>query len=342
MVKPYRNLIACGLVTAAVSVLAHQAMAGTDQIRLKLNNTVTVSGVSSGGFMANQFHIAHADKVSGAGIVAAGPYLCSEGNLMTAMKQCLADGAPLQQKDLTQSVKNAADKALIANPEDLKNDRVWLFHGTLDNRVGASVSDALHAQYQALLPEAQIQYVQDKPFNHGLPTTDFGVACSETSTPFINDCDYNAAKAMLDWLYPEQATDNSSPSTGQLYTIPQPTEVNGSATGLDKNAWLYVPEQCAAGEPCELHVSFHGCQQNYATIGTDYIANGGFNSQAEQKNLVLLYPQVAAGNPLNPLACWDWWGYTGANFAERSGAQITAITQLIDGLQSQPFTGEAQ
>ncbi|HUS15280.1 MAG TPA: hypothetical protein VM536_09715, partial [Chloroflexia bacterium] len=39
---------------------------------------MTVSGLSSGGFIAHQFHIAHSDLVRGAGIVAGGPFGCAE------------------------------------------------------------------------------------------------------------------------------------------------------------------------------------------------------------------------------------------------------------------------
>lgn len=40
--------------------------------------TVTASGLSSGGFFAHQFHVAHSDLVTGAGIIAGGPYGCVE------------------------------------------------------------------------------------------------------------------------------------------------------------------------------------------------------------------------------------------------------------------------
>jgi poly(3-hydroxybutyrate) depolymerase len=40
---------------------------------------VTVSGISSGGYMAVQFQVAFSKLVKGAGILAAGPYDCAEG-----------------------------------------------------------------------------------------------------------------------------------------------------------------------------------------------------------------------------------------------------------------------
>ena len=50
---------------------------------------VTVSGVSSGGYMANQFHIAYSSLVGGAGIFAGGPYYCAQGNVQIALTNCM-------------------------------------------------------------------------------------------------------------------------------------------------------------------------------------------------------------------------------------------------------------
>ena len=41
-------------------------------------SAITVSGLSSGGFMAHQFHIAFSKLVTGAGVVAGGPFRCVE------------------------------------------------------------------------------------------------------------------------------------------------------------------------------------------------------------------------------------------------------------------------
>jgi hypothetical protein len=45
----------------------------------KLDRTaITVSGLSSGGFFAHQFHVAYSKLVTGAGIIAGGPFRCVE------------------------------------------------------------------------------------------------------------------------------------------------------------------------------------------------------------------------------------------------------------------------
>ena len=39
------------------------------------------------------------------------------------------------------------------------------------------------------------------------------------------------------------------------------------------------------------------------------------------------------GLPLNPEGCWDWWGYSGADYTVRSGVQIQAIAAMIGRLE---------
>src|SRR6056297_2286585 len=46
---------------------------------LRFDDTwVTVSGLSSGGFFAHQFHVTFSEKVSGAAVLAGGPYGCAD------------------------------------------------------------------------------------------------------------------------------------------------------------------------------------------------------------------------------------------------------------------------
>ena len=52
----------------------------------------SVSGVSSGGFMAVQFDVAYSSILRGAGIIAGGPYFCPHGNVNTATTICSCTG----------------------------------------------------------------------------------------------------------------------------------------------------------------------------------------------------------------------------------------------------------
>jgi hypothetical protein len=64
---------------------------------------VSVSGISSGAYMAHQAHLAFSDRVVGAALLAGGPYQCAGGALDIALKHCVApeqppDVAPLARR----------------------------------------------------------------------------------------------------------------------------------------------------------------------------------------------------------------------------------------------------
>ena len=123
-------------------------------------------------------------------------------------------------------------------------------------------------------------------------------------------------------------------TTGELVEINQHQLSKAATTTLAKTGYLYIPQHCAGGEPCQLHVSFHGCRQNADNVGDAYVTGTGLNNYADTNNIVIVYPQTQASNinPFNPNACWDWWGYTGADYATKEGMQLKAIHQLVQAL----------
>ncbi len=297
---------------------------------LNLNAKVTVSGLSSGGYMAGQFHIAYSDWVDAAGIIAAGPYLCAQGNLMTAMGNCLATtGENFSLDALNTMTAKLSDEGAIAGLGNLQQDRVWLLHGKLDNKVGASVNNALYKQYLGYVSEDNIHYENKRSFSHHFPTLDKGNDCKISTTPFLGNCMYDAAGEMLQFLHPGK-TPKKAQEHGELVTVPLSTEQDMAQISLSNEAYLYVPEACR-NDTCTLHISFHGCQQNSDLVGMAYVKDTGINQWADKLNLAVLYPQTTA-SVSNPLACWDWWGYTGENYATRSGKQLRVIADLAKRL----------
>ena len=45
-----------------------------------------------------------------------------------------------------------------------------------------------------------------------------------------------------------------------------------------------------------------------------------------------LYPQAVSNGTGNPNGCWDWWGYTGKNYAYKSSPQMKAIKAMVNRL----------
>ena len=52
---------------------------------------------------------------------------------------------------------------------------------------------------------------------------------------------------------------------------------------------------------------------------------------ADTNKFIVLYPQIAT-MPLNPQACWDWWGYTGHDYLTKEAPQIVAVYRMLTRL----------
>jgi poly(3-hydroxybutyrate) depolymerase len=311
------------------------AAATTPLPKLNLASDLTVSGLSSGGYMAAQFHVAFSNQVQGAAIIAAGPVYCAQNSLAVAFGKCLNQAG--SQPDLAAAatyLKAQQQAGAIDNLNNLKDDKVWLFHGTADVTVASSVSDALTAQYQTWVAPNNLRYVNDQKFAHHFPTNSTsGNDCLTSEAPFLGNCQYDAAGLMLAHLLPKLAP-KAVAASGTLHLINQ-FEMAAAAKGqLAETGYLYVPQSCSKGQKCQLHVSFHGCKQYAGAVGDAYARGTGLNEYADTNRLVVLYPQTEKSSvaPLNPSGCWDWWGYSGENYATKKGPQMAAVKQLIDAL----------
>ena len=318
------KLLLSSLLLVATPVLSDSALSTNID-----DNLVTVSGISAGGQMAHQLHIAYSDLFSGVGIVAGGPYGCADGSLATAMARCMGKlDAPLPVSEFVDKIKSAVKEGAVADTKNLGDDRVWLFHGTQDTTVAAGVSKAIGAIYAEFLSAGQIQSVDDVVSGHTFPAKGQGSSCTTPQTPFVGNCDYDAAGEILKFLYTGLEAPVSKPDT-TLETVDLP---GASEAGLSETAYLFVPEACAKdGDACALHLVLHGCAQSSVTVGTDFIQQSGYLPWAEANNIVLAFPQVVPG-ALNPYACWDWWGYTGADYRLRNGKQMLLLADWIKGL----------
>jgi poly(3-hydroxybutyrate) depolymerase len=98
--------------------------------------------------------------------------------------------------------------------------------------------------------------------------------------------------------------------------------------------FLFVPEDCAHGLPCRVHVAFHGCRQGIGALGRRFPRQAGYDRWADANRIVVLYPQVTESTlrPFNPRGCWDWWGYSGVDYASRDGAQLSAVHRMLEAL----------
>lgn len=292
-------------------------------------STITLSGLSAGGYMANQFHLSHPEMVSGIGIIAAGPFGCARNSIMTALSECV-NKAPAEYPENISDISNQ----FVDVAEQIKSDKVWLLHGTSDTRIAANVADALHQQYTQLIQANNLVYINDKPFPHLFPTENKGGQCNTSESPFIGSCGYDAAGAILSHIKGPLKPKVIASETGQLLKIEQGALTDLSGTGMHQYGYVYVPESCTetdSTKACSVHVSFHGCNQSIDNVNDQYAKNTGINDWAASNKMVVLYPQVkkSALMPMNPQACWDWWGYTDNNYSNKEGIQIKAVKAMV-------------
>lgn len=294
----------------------------------------TVSGVSSGGYMATQFHIAHSDWVRGSGAIASGPYYCARNSLQRVLSDCITTvEARIDLDALDRQSAIWEQQGLIAPLDNLRKDKAWILSGTLDKKVTPPIVNQLYEQLKNWLPEENITFVKNKAFAHHFPTREFGRDCDESVSPYIGKCGYDAAGEILNYLYGELAPPTDA-ERGNLISIDQASLAPDNGKTLGKKGYLYIPTACATGKACRLHIAFHGCGQNADTIGAVFSEQTGYNRWAESNAIVILYPQTRTSRafPANPKGCWDWWGYTGERYATREGKQIKAVVEIVESL----------
>lgn len=288
---------------------------------------ITVSGVSSGGYMAVQMHFAHSSRVAGVGALAAGPYYCARGSLWTAWNLCMT-GTPAASKAEAERLARDGRIDPVAN---LAKGRAWLFSGTQDRTVTPSVVEALARQYA--LFGAAIVVVKDKPAGHAMVTENSGNACAETEPPFINDCDYDAAGALLRHLLGALSAPSKA-AGGRLVAFDQREFGGEHGISMAEAGYAYVPKLCES-ERCRVHVAFHGCRQGADAVDERFVREAGYNRWADTNRLIVLYPQAVARYvwwTFNPRGCWDWWGYTGQGYATKQAPQIRAVMAMVERL----------
>lgn len=307
--------------------------------------------------MAVQFGVSWSSTLKGLGVIAGGPYYCAQGtaveglsgNLLpdlTATGPCMK-GPPPALGPLFEKADEWARGGDIDDPRNIARQRIYIFAGYNDAVVNQKVGDRAYQFYQHYLPDrskGNLFFQNAIGAGHSQVTVDYGLACADNKDYFIDKCNYDQAGILLQHIYGALNPKNKDELSGKLLSFNQREFTFPESPGsysMAETGYVYVPASCAARQPCRVHVALHGCKQNFDAIGDRYTRHAGYNEWADINQLIVLYPQTIAGNPLtdfgtplNPFGCWDWWGYTNFNYAVKAGRQITAIKTMLDRLTS--------
>ncbi len=296
----------------------------------------SVSGLSSGAVMASQYEVAFSESIVGVGIVAGVPYYCAAGHIVN-VGICMGSvtAVPPNAALMVDAARTFAAMGKIDPLDHVRTHRVYVFSGTNDQIVKPIAVDAVAAFYHLLgVPAGAFEYVHTVPAGHALLTPDYGNDCPANAAPFISHCivngiPYDQPGALLTRIY-GRLNAPAEPLSGGILRFNQ-REFAAKDTGMADDAFVYVPKKCADGATCRLHIAFHGCTQSSKAVGDAFYVHGGYNRWADTNDLIVLYPQVNASF-LNPQGCWDWWGFTGPDYATRSGPQMAAVKAMADRL----------
>jgi poly(3-hydroxybutyrate) depolymerase len=317
----------------------------------------SISGISSGGFMAVQFGMAWSSVIEGVGVIAGGPYYCAHANLvesavtfgagalLAATGPCMV--GPLD--DIGPQLRQAEDNAKQGEIDPLTHvadQKIYIFHGYNDNVVARSVTDAAVNFYRHFLGDkatGNLFYQTAIGAGHSIVVPDLGQkgldACPDNQTPYINRCGYDQAGVLLQHIYGALNPPTLGPLGGKLASFDQSLYTGDDipdALSLAKEGFVFVPKDCAQGAACRVHIALHGCTQDAGAIGKKFVELAGYNRWADANRIIVLYPQTTASAflPFNPKACWDWWGYVDGSgaYVTKSGKQIKAIKAMLDAL----------
>jgi hypothetical protein len=355
----YLFFVLAGATIAAATVALGSKVENDEPISLKGLNirSLTVSGLSSGAYMAVQFHISHSKAVNGSAIFAGGPFYCAESNLEFAQHKCMDNemGFP-NVGSLVALTREDYLLGFVDNPDaHLKHNKVYLFSGKDDSVVKPPVVKALYDYYSAFVAPSNIVAEFNEAAEHCLPTLDYGEECDTLASPYLGKCNFDGAEHAFRQLYGADTdmvgggfqaavTQDERTSTwldSNLFAFDQ-TEyfLNDGLNSIGDVGYIYIPTNCQNGaKQCSLHVSFHGCEQNLELIGNEYAKNAGFNVYAEKNDIVVLYPYVKVSElvPYNPKGCWDWWAYSGIYYGTKKGVQVEFVRKIIQRLGFDAF-----
>ena len=359
----WRHALATLAWAAAVGA-AHAA--DLPELNIDLKET-TVSGISSGAFMAVQMAVAKSASVRGVAATAGGPYFCAlqdsaGGGYVIGTNNVIArcmQGDPMypaqpitdaQLQDMANAANSWSASGKIDPVSNLAGQAVWVFHGYNDGIVKLPVADALVQWYSKFIPASQIFYKDDLNAAHSQISASCGAAggngascnpCSTTGNQFINACAdkppassgalYDAAGAALQMFYGplvRTATDKLGGQVQEFNQAPYLKRHSGnpvsypSEIAMGETGYVYVPQACKQGQPCRLHIAFHGCMQSATSLkGPAFVNGAGVNEWADANRIVVLYPQATPTQalPTNPMGCWDWWGYNDTAYTKWFG-----------------------
>jgi hypothetical protein len=236
----------------------------------------SISGISSGAFMAVQFATAWSSVIKGVGVIAGGPFWCAKADaddfingymlpVLTATGSCMT-GPP---SDLDIFLAKAAAKAASGDIDSLQNlsrQKIYIFHGYNDAVVAKSVTDAAadfyrhylgdtndgNLYYQTAIGAGHSLVVLQEPHVNGLND------CKDNDVPYIDQCGYDQAGIVLQHTYGALNPPNRGQLTGTMMRFDQSVCTKPDDAGslsLGDAGYVFVPKDCTVARAASISLS---------------------------------------------------------------------------------------
>ncbi len=293
-------------------------------ISVQVQAKLTISGISSGAFMATQMGTIYSSEFSGVGSVAGGFFYCAQNHMQEKIKEgqkypflgqknlflfepssdffldaimgkiftslhpnhkwvipsaknpiyqavsiCLRNPILANSPDLTEFAK----KGLIDNPDQIKNQKIYIYQGDHDQVVQPRMAQRLEEFYiEHQVASSQIK-VKTLPGGHNFPTAKPGLnECQNQAIPYVSSCKFNLAEDMLQHILGQKLFSRKA-NLANLYRIDQnlepvnenlkPEDWKSPANSLGAYGYLYASKKCLdSPASCQLHVALHGCEMS--------------------------------------------------------------------------------
>lgn len=292
-----------------------------------------ISGISSGAMMSAQVGIAHSEKISSVGLFSGSIYGCSHGDVQRALKICMADPSKINEKASLKYVQKKKLKTEIDSLNNLKKQKVFLFHGQMDKVVKAEVVSKNKFFYEKL--KAPTKSILLNNLGHSFATKNpNGSNCESSASPYINNCHYDSIDELFKYIYPTKTISSTLADKERLFILNAESFIEKSLMDkafFSKDIFVYIPKGCEQ-QSCSAHLALHGCHQAPEFVGMDFIMGAGYLDAAEKYQTVLVFPSVLKSTA-NPYGCWDWWGYSDSqNYDTKLAPQIQILEKIMKRL----------
>ncbi|CAG7660790.1 unnamed protein product [Allacma fusca] len=315
------------------------------------DNSVTLSGFSSGGTFAQQMQFSYPSLFSGIAVFSHTYYRCGPGNGIQKDYDdaCTKlDNPPASQlydpNMALNDIQRFYEQRLIGNPAFLQNKKLYVFTGLRNFLFTPEMSLNILKLYEPMIQNSLNIRTRVMDAELLLPSDSYGGKCTDASanTDYIGNCGFSGALESLQFLLGPSIKRPGNERLEPLQTFNQREFFIPERHDMDDVGFVYVPKACKLSNPgrdrpgfggsrpaeCYLHFYFHGCFSGRDFLGMNHTVNSGFLQVAEANNIIMVFPQ-SVKSPENDIGCWDTYGFTGKDFATRKGAQVQVVHKML-------------